>query len=330
MKVLVTGGGGFVGKALVRELVYQGHEVRSFARGDYPALREWGVETLRGDIADFDSVDRAAQGVETVFHVAAKAGVVGTYNSYYRANVLGTQNVLDACRRRNVLKLIFTSSPSVTFAGVDQEGEDEHAPYPDTYIAAYPQTKAIAERLVLEANNGALSTVALRPHLIWGPNDTQLVPRVIDRAKAGRLRLVGDGTKLVDATYIDNVIDAHLLAAYRLNPDASCAGRAYFITNGEPWPMAKILNEILRAAGIPPVQKTISEGTAYAVGSVLEKLWGWFRLPDEPPMTRFMARQLATAHWYDIAAAKRDLEYEPHVSMEEGMTRLAESLRSRA
>jgi 2-alkyl-3-oxoalkanoate reductase len=330
MKVLVTGGGGFVGKAVVRELVYQGHEVRSFARGDYPALREWGVDARRGDIGDFEAVDGAVDGVEAVFHIAAKAGVAGRYADYYRSNVIGTQNVIDACRRRGAGKLIFTSSPSVTFGGTDQEGEDEHARYPERYLAAYPQTKAIAERLVLEANGRELATVALRPHLIWGPGDTQLVPRVVSRAKAGRLRIVGTGEKLVDATYIDNVVDAHLLAAYRLLPDAPCAGRAYFITNGEPWPMAKILNGILRAAGLAPIEKTISEDAAYGIGAVLEKVWSVLHLPGEPPMTRFIARQLATAHWYDISAAKRDLDYEVQVSMDEGMTRLAESLRSRS
>ena len=265
--------------------------------------------------------------MDVVFHTAALPGVWGTYRAFYETNVRGTRNVIDACFAEGVTRLVYTSSPSITFAGHDQEGTDESDPYSERFLAHYPRTKAAAERLVLAANCESLATVALRPHLIWGPDDTQLVPRVIERARKGRLRLVGDGSKLVDATYIDNAAMAHLLAADRLSSGAACAGKAYYISNGEPWPMARIINGILAAAGLPPVTRSVSPAAAYALGAVLEAAYAAFRLSGEPLMTRFVTRQLATAHWYDISAARRDLGYKPSVTMDEAMRRLGESLR---
>lgn len=327
MKILVTGGGGFLGKALVRRLLDRDDTVRIFARGDYPELREWGVETHRGDLSDYDGVQRAVEGCDLVFHIGAKAGVWGSYKDYYATNVLGTQNVIQACRQHGVSRLVNTSSPSVVFDGHDQKGCDESVAYPKKYLAHYPRTKAMAEAMVMEANDTNLSTVSLRPHLIWGPGDTQLVPRVIERGKAGRLRIVGSGQQRVDAVYIDNAVEAHLAAAERLAPDVACAGKTYFITNDEPMPFAWILNAILEAGGEPPVQKRISPGMAYTVGCVMELAYGLSRREEEPMMTRFVARQLATAHWYCIDAAKNDLGYSPTVTMAEGMDRLAESLK---
>lgn len=322
MKVLVTGGGGFLGGAIVRRLVERGDTVRTLARGDYPALRELGVETRRGDIATYADVDAATRGCEAVVHTAAKAGAWGPYLEYFDANVAGTQNVINACKRHGISKLVYTSTPSVAFAGVDQDGTNESSLYPDKFLAAYPKTKAAAEHMLLSANNNQLATVALRPHLIWGPGDTQLGPRLVDRARAGRLRIVGSGKQLVDATYVDNAAHAHLLALDRLAPGAACAGKPYYITNGEPWAIANIMNGILAAAGVAPVTKHISPGAAYAAGVVLESVYTLLRKRDEPPMTRFIARQLGTAHWYDISAAQHDLGYAPIVSMQEGLERL--------
>src|SRR5947199_598803 len=201
MKALVTGGGGFLGSAIVRRLRARGDEVRSFSRGDYPELRNLGVETIQGDLADPEAVTSAAQGCDIVFHVAAKAGIWGPYQEYYRANVLGTQNVIAACRRWHINRLVYTSSPSVVFNGQDMEGVDESTPYPQHFEASYPETKAQAEKLVLEANSDDLATVALRPHLIWGPGDQHLVPRIIARAKIGALRRIGRRPLLVDSIY---------------------------------------------------------------------------------------------------------------------------------
>ena len=327
MKILVTGGGGFLGRAVVRQLLDRRHSIRSFSRGDYHELRELGVETRRGDLKDYNSVDEAVHGCDAVIHAGAKAGVSVDYLAYYETNVLGTQNVLDACKRREVPRLVYTSTPSVTFAGRDQEGADESAPYPAKYLAHYPKTKAIAERMVLMANSEQLATVALRPHLIWGPGDTQIVPRLIERARSGRLRLVGTGEKQVDATYIDNAARAHVQAVESLAPGAPCAGRPYFISNDEPIPFKEVLNGLLEAAELPPVSRSIPPTLAYAVGAALEAAYTLSRRRDEPLMTRFVARQFSTAHWYDITAAKTDLGYKPAVSMEEGMRRLAEYLK---
>ena len=328
MKALVTGGGGFLGFAIVQRLVARSDHVRSLARGEYPQLKSLGVDTNRGDIADPAAVDAAVAGCDTVFHVAARAGVGGSYQSYHEPNVTGTQNVINACRRHGVSRLVFTSSPSVVFDGTDEQNVDESEPYPSKYLAHYPHTKALAEQLVLSANGPELATVSLRPHLIWGPGDNHLVPRIVSRARAGRLRLVGPGTNLVDSVYIDNAADAHLLAADRLQPQSPLAGKAYFISNDEPMAIEKLINGIVTAAGLAPVTRTISPGAAYAIGAVLEAVYGILRLSAEPPMTRFVARQLATSHWFDITAARRDLGYDPAVSIDQGMLRLKESLAS--
>lgn len=327
MRLLVTGGGGFLGKALAKSLVKKGHEVRSFSRRSYPELKALGITTMQGDIADEKSVFAAAKGCDAVFHVAAKAGVWGSYEEYYRPNVLGTENVINACLRHKIKKLIFTSSPSVVFDNADQEGVDESEPYPKRFLSHYPKTKALAEQLVLKANSKELATVSLRPHLIWGPGDNHLVPRMISRARAGKLRIVGDGMNLVDTVYIDNAVDAHILAFEHLSPGSPISGKAYFITNGEPLPVATIFNKVLKAAGLPPVTRKISADVAYVVGALMEFLYWITKRKEEPLLTRFVARELSCAHWFDITAARRDLGYEPKVSIDEGIQRLREWLR---
>ena len=327
MKALVTGGGGFLGLVIVRKLRARGDDVRSFSRGAYPALDELGVESVRGDLADEAAVKEAALGCDVVFHVAAKAGVWGRRESYYSANVVGTDNVLKACAAAAIERLVYTSTPSVTFGGTDQIGVDESAPYADNYLSDYPRTKSIAERRVLESNGENLATVALRPHLIWGPGDPHLVPRILERARAGKLRLLGNRTNEVDSVYVDNAADAHILAADRLAPGSAVAGKAFFITQGEPLPLADLINRILAAGGLPPVQRRIPAGLAYVIGAAMEGVYRLLGNENEPPMTRFVARQLSTAHWFDISAARRDLGYTPAISLDEGMKRLAESLR---
>jgi nucleoside-diphosphate-sugar epimerase len=322
MRILVTGGGGFLGAALCRALVARGHAVRSLSRGDYPELRSLGVECVRGDLADASAVDTATDGCAAVFHVAAKAGVWGRYDDYHRANVVGTEHLLGACRARAVPRLVYTSSPSVVYAGNDECGVNESVPYPTSYLTHYPKTKGIAERAVLAANGTSLATVALRPHLIWGPGDNHLVPRLIAQGRAGKLRRVGDGKNVVDTTYIDNAVAAHLAALDRLQPGAPCAGRAYFIANDEPLPLWTLIDRLLACADLPPIRKTISPRLAYAVGAVLEAAYRLTGRQDEPPMTRFVARQLATSHWYDLSAAKRDLGYAPSVTVQDGLVRL--------
>lgn len=327
-KALVTGGGGFLGKAIVRLLRARGDDVRSFSRTAHPELTSLGVEHCCGDLDDPAAVASAVVGCDIVFHVAAKAGVWGDYADFYRANVLGTRNVIDACLQHGVRRLVYTSSPSVVFDGSDMEGVDESIPYPQHFHAPYPQTKAEAEIMVLRSNSPELATVALRPHLIWGPEDNHLVPRILARGRQGALRRIGDRPCLVDTIYIDNAATAHLLAADALAPGSQVAGRAYFLSQGEPLPLWEMVNRILAAGGLPPVTRTISPGLAYGIGWTLEKSYALLGIKSEPRMTRFVARELSTAHWFDISAARRDFGYQPEVSIDEGMVRLQRWLES--
>lgn len=322
MRALVTGGGGFLGGAIVRALKDRGHDVRSFSRSFYPHLAEVGVEQYNGSLADELAVRRAVEGCDVVFHVAAKVDIWGKYSGFHRANVLGTTHVIEACRRHGVPRLVYTSSPSVVFNGRDMEGVDESVDYGLHFDAYYPQTKAIAERLVRQARNSELATVALRPHIIWGPGDTQFVTRIIERARAGRLRLVGRTAKLIDTIYIDNAVDAHLLAAERLEPGCDISGNVYFISNGEPRNNWELINAMAALGDAPPETRRIPSGLAYAAGWAFEMAYGALRLSGEPRMTRFLAQELSTAHWFDISAARRDLGYEPRVSIDEGLQRL--------
>jgi nucleoside-diphosphate-sugar epimerase len=322
VRALVTGAGGFIGGGIAEALVRGGHTVTALQRGDYPALAALGVNVVRGDVADGEAVARAVEGHDVVFHVAALATAWGALADFHRVNVQGTEAVIAACRRAGVSRLVYTSSPSVVFDGRDMAGVDESVPYPAHHEAPYPATKADAERRVLAANGPALATVALRPHLVWGPRDPHFLPRLVARRRAGRLLRIGDGRNMVDGTYIDNAVAAHLLAAQRLAPGAPCAGKAYFIANGEPMPAWELVDGLLEAAGEPRVVGAVPAWLAYGVGAVLEGMHGLLPLPGEPAMTRWVARELATTHWFDLAAARRDLGYEPAVSTREGLDRL--------
>jgi 2-alkyl-3-oxoalkanoate reductase len=327
MRALVTGASGFLGGAIARRLRAEDHEVVTLQRSPAPELEALGIEVRRGDIADPVAVRDAAAGCDVVFHVAAKAGHWGPYAEYHAANVLGTQAVIDACLAHGIARLVHTSTPSVVHAGGDLEGIDESAPVATRFHAHYPATKAEAERRVLAANGANLSTVALRPHLIWGPGDRHLLPRIVARAKAGRLRFVGPPGKRIDTTWIENAVDAHLAAADGLLPGAAQAGRAYFISNGEPIASEDMINRLLDCAGLPPEHRRIPYPVAFVVGALMEAAWTLLPLRGEPLMTRFLAEQLSTAHWYDISAAARDFGWRPRVSLEEGFGRLKRSLR---
>ena len=326
MKALVTGGGGFLGLAIVRRLVAQGTTVCSFSRQRHDELDALQVEQRLGDLADEAAVRSAMTGCDVVFHVAAKPGIWGPYEDYHQTNFIGTKNVIGACREQGVSRLVYTSSPSVVFVGRDMEGVDESVPYPSRFAAHYPRTKAAAEQLVRAANDERLGTVSLRPHLIWGPGDNHLLPRLIARARAGQLRRIGDSKQLVDTTYIDNAAEAHLLAAEKLKPGAVVAGRVYFISQGEPLNLWAMINRLLEAAGAPTVQRTIPRGVALALAWGFENIHILLRRSGEPRLTRFVVQELCTAHWFDISAARRDLGYRPTVSISEGLHRLREHL----
>jgi len=324
MKALVTGGGGFVGKAVIDRLLGQGISVTSLGRSPQLELVAKGVRVLQVDLVDKEAVVAACEGMDVVFHVAAKAGVWGSRESFYSANVVGTRNVLAGCRAQKVRYLVYTSTPSVVFNGGEFTGEDESLPYGSNWLCHYAETKAIAEQEVLAANGEEdLATVALRPHLVWGIGDPHLLPRVIARAKAGRLRMVGDGQNKVDISHVDNVADAHILALEALQA-GQANGKPYFISQGEPVVLWDWLNGILTRLNIPPVTKQISVGKAKSLGAVLEGVWRVFRLKGEPPMTRFVAVELAKSHFYSIEAAKRDLGYQPIVSTQLGVDAFVE------
>lgn len=323
MNALVTGAGGFLGQYIVEQLVARGDRVRALARGDYPELSQLGAEVVRADVRDRQAVIEACRGVDTVFHVASVAGIWGPWDYYYGINTLGTENVVAACLAEGVHRLVYTSSPSVTFDGTDQCGIDETASYPSRWLCHYPHTKALAEQQVLAANGqGDLLTCSLRPHLIWGPRDRHLVPRLIERARQGKLRRVGAGTNLIDMVYVENAATAHLQAADALKPHSPVAGRAYFISQGQPVNCWHWIDELLALAGLPPVRKSISAHTAWRVGAAMEAAYAALRIRSEPRMTRFLAAQLSTSHYFDLSRARSDFGYEAPISTAAGMERL--------
>ena len=322
LTALVTGGGGFLGLAVVEQLLARGDDVRSLARRAYPGLADLGVTVLRGDLRDRRAVAEACAGCDVVFHVAAKAGIWGRYAAFYEPNVGGTQHVLAGCREQGVPRLVYTSSPSVVFDGRSMEGADESVPYPRRHHSHYAATKALAEQAVLAANGTTLRTLALRPHLIWGPRDNHLVPRIVSQGRAGTLRRVGDGTNRVDTTYIDDAARAHLLAADALETNPRVAGRPFFISQGEPVALWEMVDAILAAAGLPPLTGSVPRVVAWSGGALLEAAYAMLGLKGEPRMTRFVARELSTSHWFDITAARTELGYEPAISIQEGLQRL--------
>jgi nucleoside-diphosphate-sugar epimerase len=325
---LVTGGSGFLGRRIVDRLLAQGRSVTILGRTPAADLEGRGVRFIRAALEDADAVRAAFAGVETVFHTAAKVGVWGRYPDFYSANVLGTRAVLDGCRAHGVRRLVYTSTPSVVYNGRDLSGVDESLPLTTSCPSPYPLTKAAAESEVLAANSTGLATVALRPHLIWGPGDPHLVPRILDRARSGRLRIVGEGRNRVDMVHVENAADAHLSAESTLRaPNSPAAGKAYFITNGEPVVLWDWVNGLLSGLGEPRVTRRVPLGVATAVGASCEAVWLAFRLRGEPPMTRFIAAELAKDHWFDITAARRDLRYAPRVAMAQGTAELVDVLR---
>jgi nucleoside-diphosphate-sugar epimerase len=323
---LVTGGTGFLGRHIVARLLAQGRPVTVLARRRAPDLEAQGVRFVCTSLEDSEAVMKACQGMETIFHTAAKVGVWGNYEPYFRSNVLGTRAILAGCKRHGVRRLVYTSTPSVVYQGTDLAGADESLPLTTACPCAYPLTKAIAEREVLEANRPDFFTTALRPHLIWGPGDPHLVPRVLEKAQSGRLRIVGQGRNRVDMVHVENAADAQLLAETALE-QGPARGKAYFITNDEPVVLWDWINHLLVSLGIEAVTRRVPLGIARAAGLSCELAWKWLPLGGEPPMTRFVASELAKDHWFSLQAAKRDLQYTPRIRMNPGTEALIAHLR---
>lgn len=329
MHALVTGGGGFLGRAITEQLLARGDTVTILSRSRYPDVEALGARGVQVDLsAPDDTLSAALEGVDIVFHVASKTGVWGSRESFFKANVEGTRNLVAAVQAAGVRRFVYTSSPSATFDGRDAEGKTEaEAPYPEHFESPYPESKATAERFVLESNSTTFATTALRPHLIWGPRDPHILPRLVTRHKQGRLMQIGDGTNRVGITYIDNAAAAHLQAADALTPGAPHAGRAYFITDLEPVSLWPWINGVLTGVDLPPIQRSVSPGLAKFAGGLLEWIWRTFDRPGEPPMTRFVAAEMATSHWYDLSAARADFGYAPPVGPDEGLQRALAWLR---
>jgi nucleoside-diphosphate-sugar epimerase len=322
LNILVTGGGGFLGCAICRQLADLGHRVLAYQRHPATHLADCGVESVTGDIGDPDRLAAAARDCDAIVHTAAKAGIWGDPDEYRRINVEGTRNVIDACRDTGIGVLVHTSSPSIVHTGDDIDGGDESLPIARHFSAPYPETKAAAEREVLAADGADLRTCALRPHLIWGPGDPHILPRLVAKAHGGRLALPAPH-KIIDTVFVDNAALAHVKALQELAGRARCAGKAYFVTNNEPLPQGEIIRRLLAALGVDVRIRALPAGVALAAGAVAEWTWRSFRLRGEPPVTRFSVEQLATSHWFDTSAAVRDFGYLPTVSIEEGLAILS-------
>jgi 2-alkyl-3-oxoalkanoate reductase len=322
LKVLVTGGGGFLGGAILRQLADKATVRRSFSRGDYPELADQGVVHLQGSLSDYAAVHAAVEGMDVVYHTAALPGAWGSFDTYFQANVVGSRNILKAARAHGVKAIVYTSTPSVVHADEGIRGADESIPLSTHFLAHYPHTKAIAEQEMLAANSNDLRICALRPHLIWGPGDRHLIPRLVDRARRGRLRMIGPPSPVVDSCYIDDAASAHILAAEDLLDTGRSSGRAYFISQGEPWAIDELTRSILDAVGVEWVPRYVSRRTARLAGALCEWVYRLLRIRREPPMTRFIASQLSTDHWYDISAAQRDFGFEPTGSIKERLAQL--------
>lgn len=367
MRALVTGGGGFLGAYLVEQLLAAGVETRTLGRRPRAFLQALGVDERLGDLRNFDDVDAAVDGCDVVYHIAAYPSVSMDPRPYYETNVLGSKHVVAACLKRKVRKLVYTSTQCVANTIESQEGIDESTPYAPRFLGWYQMTKAIAEQFIRAANyapwtddydfggvdlsesrfrsldskfdfprpprdpnrEDTLMTVALRPHLIWGPRDQHLAPRLFERARSGRLTRVGDGTNRLATIYVENCATAHRMAADALVPGSPVPGSVYYISQDEPLNCWEWIDELLAIVGEPPVKKSVSFKTAWRVGAILERVYRWAGWKSEPTMTRFLATQLAKSYWYDVSRAKRELGFTPAISTAEGMRRWAEELREK-
>jgi nucleoside-diphosphate-sugar epimerase len=323
MKILVTGGGGFLGKAIIKQLLEKGHDVYSFSRSAYPELEEMGVTCRRGDLSKYEDVRAALEGMEAVFHVAALAGVWGAYEDYYNTNFVGTKNIVDAAKELGVTKIVHTSSPSTILDNDKLSGVGEEIPYPKKFSNHYAKTKAMAEQYVLKNHeDGKLHTVALRPHLIWGPGDPHIFPRIFEKRKKNLLKIVGDGKNQVDIIYVDNAARGHIQAFEKLGANSPVGGKVYFLGQNEPVYLWDFINEVLKRGGMQPVHKKVPFKVVYAVGFILEVIYRTFGIKAEPPMTRFVCNQMGKDHYFSHKAAKDDFGYDAPITTQEGLDRV--------
>lgn len=319
----MTGTGSLLLGGIASELLRRGDEVVCLQRRPAAFEGHQNAHEVLADVCDADAVALAAKGCDAIIHGAARVGVVGSQKEFYDTNVRGTENILQATQQHNISRLVFVSTPSVAHTGHSLVG----APAGEAEIGRsrsyYAESKAIAERTVLNARNSQLAVVAIRPHLVWGPGDRQLVGRIVERAASGRLAVVGTGNALVDSTYIDNAISAHIAALDALHIGSACDGKAYVISNGEPRTVNELMRSMCESAGIPFEPRHLSLALGIRLGSVVERLWPLVR-SSEPPITRFIAEQLGTAHWFDQRSVQQELQWAPTVTIAEGFDRLTQ------
>ena len=323
MKVLVTGTGSLLLGGLASELLRRGDEVVCLQRRPAAFMGHQNAHEVLADICNTDAVALAAKGCDAIIHGAARVGVVGSQKEFYDTNVLGTENILRAAEQQSISRLVFVSTPSVAHTGASLVGAPAGRAEIGRSRSYYAESKAIAERTVLNARNSQLAVVAIRPHLVWGPGDTQLVGRIVERAKSGRLAVVGTGNALVDSTYIDNAISAHIAALDALHIGSACDGKAYVVSNGEPRTVNELMRSMCESAGVPFEPRHLSLTLGIRLGALVERLWPLMQ-SSEPPITRFIAEQLGTAHWFDQRVVHNDLKWAPSVTLDEGFKQLTQ------
>jgi len=323
MNILVTGATGFLGYHIAKDLIDQGHKVYNFSRSHNTELEELGVKTRKGDLSNQDSVDKALTDIDGIFHVASKVGMWGKWHDFYQINFLGTKNLVDSAKSKGIKYFVYTSTPSVVFGKKSIENGDENTPYPDEYLSLYAKSKALAEKYVLESNQENFSVTALRPHLIYGERDKNIIPRLVDAQTKGRLKSVGNRENLVDIIYVENASKAHIDAFNELQNEKKNAGKPYFIGQERPVNLWSFIDQILECKGLGPVKKSIGLSKAYKIGHLVEIFLKLFRIFNvHPPMTRFVALQFGTSHYFSHKNAEKDFGYKPIVSIEESLKRL--------
>jgi nucleoside-diphosphate-sugar epimerase len=318
--VFVTGGSGFIGGRLVDRLVREGRSVRALARSDAAAERvaELGAEPVRGELSDRASLTAGAAGAEVAFHLAAHLGEWGDWDDFERGNVEGTRNALSACAEAGVRRFVHCGTEAALMAGDPLVRVDETAPLRPDSRAPYPATKAKAEQAVGEAARDGFETVVLRPRFVWGQGDTTLLPEMVDTVESGRFAWVGGGRNVTDTTHVDNVVEGLLLAVER-----GRSGESYFVTDGEPVVFREFVTELLRTQGVEPPNRSLPAWTAGPMARVCEAAWKVLPLPGAPPMTTFRSWLLTQECTIDISKARTELDYEPVVSQQQGLTELA-------
>lgn len=319
-KVLITGGGGFLGRNIAKLLISKNYEVYSFQRNYYPELEKLGVKQIIGDLLNFDQIRLALTDIKSVIHTASKVGMNGSFDDFYKANFIGTKNLIISMKEMGIKNLVYTSTPSVVFGKDDLNFVDESTPYPKKFLSHYAHTKKLAEEYVLQSIDENFFAVALRPHLIFGPGDTNLIPRVIEARKKNKLKIVGDGKNLVDVIYVENAAYAHYLALEKLSNKIS--GHAYFIGQG-PVNLWTFTNQILLHFNLTSVDQKIPLNVAYTMGFLIESVLNIFKLNHiHPPMSRFIALQLGKSHYFNHDRATKELGFFNNISIQDGIKSL--------